>query len=147
MGTKSRIQRSDLFDFLLPNINVNGHLIFKVRIARLSGEVRIGFVDVFRIPHGVSLDADWSWPGFPTWHLDSSGGLNQFGQDLCQATTKLNENDIVVADLDQNQVPISLQLFRMPSTTFVPFCVGILKISKKYTLAYIFSKKNVTVPC
>jgi WD40 repeat protein len=112
MGSKSRIQQSDLFDFLLPNIDVNGHVIFKVRMARLSGEVRMGFVDVFRIPHGVSLDADWSWPGFPTWHLDSSGGLYQFGQEVCQATTKLNENDIVVADLDQNQVRTSLRLFR-----------------------------------
>ena len=106
IGSKSRIQQSDLFDFLLPNINVLGHLVFKVRIGKLSGLIRIGLVDVFRIPRGISLDADWIWPGFPTWHLDSLGGLYQFGREVCRATTGLKENDVVVADLDQNLVSV-----------------------------------------
>lgn len=102
IGDKIKLQKSDLFDFLLPNVNVLGHLVFKVRIMKLEGEVKIGLVDVTRIPEGVGLEADWLWPHFPAWFIDSTGGLYRSGQKISQSATRLLESDIVVVDLDQN---------------------------------------------
>jgi len=79
-----------------------GHLVFKVRIMKLEGEVKIGLVDVTRIPEGVGLEADWLWPHFPAWFIDSTGGLYRSGQKISQSATRLLESDIVVVDLDQN---------------------------------------------
>lgn len=111
MGIKSKLQCTDLFDFFFPNINVLGHLTFKVRIVRLGGEVKIGFVDVSRISRGVPLESDWLWPGHPTWYIDSEGSLYQFGRKVSQATTRLVEKQIILADLDQNLVKLLSILF------------------------------------
>jgi len=102
---KDKIRCSDLVDFLIPNLNAkNGHLVFKVKLTRLQGEVKIGLIDVSQIPHGLGHEVDWHWPDFPTWYFDTSGSIYQFGRKISQASTRLVENDVVIADLDQNTV-------------------------------------------
>jgi hypothetical protein len=102
---KDKIRCSDLVDFLIPNLNAkNGHLVFKVKLTRLQGEVKIGLIDVSQIPHGLGHEVDWHWPDFPTWYFDTSGSIYQFGRKISQASTRLVENDVVIADLDQNMV-------------------------------------------
>jgi WD40 repeat protein len=104
MGIKNELRATDIVDFLLPSTNVLGHLVFKVRVRKLRGELKIGFVDVYRIPQEVGLGVDWCWKGHPAWFLDSKGNLYQTGEKVEETDTKIFEDDVVVADLDQNMV-------------------------------------------
>ena len=108
---RHQIQGSDLADFLFPNVNLVGHLIFKVKIVRQEGEIKIGLIDCSRIVHGAvehPLAADWAWKGSPTWYLDTQGGLYQFGVKVGQASQAPRQGDVVVADLDQDMVTIMI---------------------------------------
>ena len=119
---KSELLRPDLCDFLLPNINVRGHLSFKVRITRLVGDLKIGFVDVLRISQGIGLDTDWCSQDFPSWYLDSLGGLRVMGKEVARTDTKLSSSDIILAEVDQNLVSMLEILLIVP----VCFCLASL---------------------
>lgn len=102
-----RIQGSDLVDFVFTNVNMLGHLIFKIKLVQLEGDVKIGLIDCSRIPVGSGeypLASDWAWKGFPTWYIDAQGGLYRFGEKVGQANEPLQQGETIVADIDQDVV-------------------------------------------
>mmetsp|Transcript_26815 Transcript_26815/g.62115 ORF Transcript_26815/g.62115 Transcript_26815/m.62115 type:complete len:404 (-) Transcript_26815:24-1235(-) len=91
----------DLVTYSLTNLDQHSRLVFKVRITALAGELRLGFVDEGRIVAG-NINQDWQTPGFPSWHMESSGEVWCLGKKVSDGGRRLHDGDVVCALLDQD---------------------------------------------